>query len=359
MSYHSLFYTYKDQSPWTETGTNLICPLIVAMSEMGISSTQIRSLIREYEKEHLPVRLSGAETPPVTKENWRSYLGQKEYYQGFVAFFAALIEREPETIRQYFAAIADGIYSDGLTGLIRLGYAFESGEQGEVARALAFLAAGYRPLYFELPPAETKLFVEQIISLQTVRPDRKQSFQSGRLPARAETHSVSTRGRLPARSDYSLSGGSFDQRLSQIAENRDYLDTFARLEEENLNIYTLRAIAIRLARETGAESMKYLFCAVHAFRVIAPLFSDLPARIQQFYLMIQAAYLAADCPPLQPAEESALKNWSLIFSLSAFSRSAANLFFIYSCYREDQFAPSPIYAQMAYQTIHQEMEVKE
>ena len=357
MSYHSLFYTYKDQSPWTETGTNLICPLIVAMNEMGISGTQIRSLIREYEKEYIPVRLPEPETPPVTKENWRSCLGKKECYQGFVDFFAALIEREPEMIRQYFAAIADGIYSDALTGLIRLGYAFESGEQGEVARALAFLAAGYRPLSFELPPAETKLFVEQIISLQTVRPDRKQSFQSGRLPARAESGAFD-QGRT-AHPDYFLSSRSFDQRLSQIVENRDYLDTFARLEEENLNIYTLRAIAIRLARETGAESMKYLFCAVHAFRVIAPLFSDLPARIQQFYLLMQAAYLAAGCPPLQPAEESALKNWSLIFSLSAFSRSAANLFFIYSCYREDQFAPSPIYAQMAYQTIHQEMEVKE
>lgn len=329
MSYHSLFYTYKDLSPWTEAGTNLICPLIVAMNEMGISGTQIRSLIREYEKEYIPVRLPEPETPPVTKENWRSCLGKKECYQGFVDFFAALIEREPEMIRQYFAVLADGIYSDALTGLIRLGYAFESGEQGEVARALAFLAAGYRPLSFELPPAETKLFVEQIISLQTVRPD------------------------------YSFSGRSFDQRLSQIAADRDYLAAFARLEEENLNIYTLRAIAIRLARETGAESMKYLFCAVHAFRVIAPLFSNLPDRIQQFYLMMQAAYLAAGCPPLQPAEESALKNWSLIFSLSAFSRSAANLFFIYSCYREDQFAPSPIYAQMAYQTIHQEMEVKE
>ena len=329
MSYHSLFYTYKDLSPWTEAGTNLICPLIVAMNEMGISGTQIRSLIREYEKEYIPVRLPEPETPPVTKENWRSCLGKKECYQGFVDFFDALIEREPEAIRQYFAVLADGIYSDALTGLIRLGYAFESGEQGEVARALAFLAAGYRPLSFELPPAETKLFVEQIISLQNARPD------------------------------YSLSGRSFDQRLSEIAADRDYLDTFARLEEENLNIYTLRAIAIRLARETGAESMKYLFCAVHAFRVIAPLFSNLPDRIQQFYLMMQAAYLAAGCPPLQPAEESALKNWSLIFSLSAFSRSAANLFFIYSCYREDQFAPSPIYAQMAYQTIHQEMEVKE
>ena len=329
MSYHSLFFAYKDQSPWMETGANLICPLIVAMNEMGISSTQIRSLIREYEKEHLPVRLSELETPLVTKENWRLYLGKKEYYQGFVDFFTALIEREPEMIRQYFAAIADGIYSDGLVGLIRLGYAFESGEQAEVARALAFLAAGYRPVSFELPPAETKLFVEQIISLQNARPD------------------------------YLLSGRNFDQKLNQIVEKRAYLDNFARLEEENLNIYTLRAIAIRLVRETGAESMKYLFCAVHAFRVIAPLFSDLPARIQQFYLMMQAAYLAADCPPLQPAEESALKNWSLIFSLSAFSRSAANLFFIYSCYREDQFAPSPIYAQMAYQTIHQEMEAKE
>ena len=95
MSYHSLFYTYKDLSPWTEAGTNLICPLIVAMNEMGISGTQIRSLIREYEKEYIPVRLPEPETPPVTKENWRSCLGKKECYQGFVDFFAALIEREP------------------------------------------------------------------------------------------------------------------------------------------------------------------------------------------------------------------------------------------------------------------------
>lgn len=330
MSYHSLFYTYQTQSPWTATGANLICPLIVAMNEMGISSAQIRSLIREYEKQHLPESLPQPnEFPPITKENWHSHLGKKEYYQSFIDFFERLIDREPETIRQYFVEMEDGIYRYGLSGLIRLGYAFESGEQEEVVRALAFLAAGYQSVSFALPAKETKLFIEQIISLR-----EKQAH-------------------------YSLSGQSFDERLSQIAKGNVYLQDFAKLKAENRNIYTLRAIAIRLARETDSEWAKYLFCAVHAFRVIAPLFSDLEAQIQQFYMMMQAAYLAADCPQLRPAEEVALKSWSLIFSLSVVSRSVANLFFVYSCYREDQFAPSPIYAQMAYQTIHQEMEVKE
>lgn len=326
MSYHSLFYTYKDQSPWRN---DLTFPLIVAMNEMGISGSQIRALIREYEKEQLPADDLATAAGLVTKDNWRSYLGRKEYYQGFADFFSGLIDTEPERIRQYFAPLADGIYGDALMVLIRLGYAFESGEKEELARALAFLAAGYQPLSFELPAAETKLFTEQIISLR-----EKQA-------------------------NYALPDKDFAQRLRRIAENKACLQDFARLEEENLNIYTLRAVAIRLVRETGAERMKYLFCAVHAFRVIAPLFSDLPERIQQFYLMMQAAYLAADCPPLLPAGETEEKSWSLIFRLSAFSRSAANLFFIYSCYREDKFAPSPIYAQMAYQTIHREMEAKE
>lgn len=328
MSYHSLFFSYQDQSPWTENGdANLTNPLIVAMTEMGISSTKIRELLNKLAKKNpaqkLPENESDLEI--ITRQNWEQHIGRKQSYSALVRFFQVLIEEEPENIRQYFSQLADGIYTNDFYSLIRLAYALESGQKEEVARALAFLTASYQPLHFELPEQETKVFIEQIMGL------------------------------AEKKGNYSIEGTNLYDKICHISQNRAYLQDFAKLEEENLNIYTLRALAIRLGRETKEDVLKNLFCAVHAFRVISPLLPDFPAAIQQFYLVMQAAYLALGCPEMKPAEAGTEKNWPLIFQLSGVSKNSSHIFFIYSCYREYQFAQSSIYPEMAYQLIHSEL----
>lgn len=328
MSYYSLFYSYKDQSPWTDSGAaNLSFPLVVAMSEMGISGTQIRTLIGKYlEKNPVSELVQSSET--VTKENWTEHIGKRESYSTMVRFFETLINEEPENIRLYFAKLEDGIFSNHFYPLIRLAYALESGQKDEVARALAFLAASYQPLAFELPSRETKVFIEQILNL-------------------AEN-----------KEKYGVPSGNLDADIRQISESKRYLEDFAKLEEENLNIFTLRALAIRLCREVDEDIMKTLFCAVHAFRVISTLLTDTEASIQQFYMVMQALYLAIGCPEMKPAEEGVEKNWPLIFQLSGVSRNHTHIFFMYSCYREYQFAPSTIYPEMAYRVIQNEIKLE-
>lgn len=330
MSYHSLFYTYQKQSPWTgEGGPNLAFSLIVAMTEMGISGRQIRSFLSKYHQTHpVPDLVKGnIEEGEISKDNWKNYLGKKEAYLAFTHFYEKLVNQEPETIKDYFADLVDGLYTNGFHSLIRLAYAFESGQKEEVVRALAFLSASYKPLHFQLPERETKVFYDQIIGLKAKK------------------------------ANYPLQEGDLYDRICQIAERENYLKDFAKLEEENLNIYTLRALAIRLCREIDNEAMKDLFCAVHAFRIIVSLLPNINLAVQQFYMVMQATYLALACPDLKEAESGLEKNWPFIFQLSGVSQIPAHVCFIYSCYREYQFAPSTIYPEMAYGIIHSEIKL--
>lgn len=328
MSYFSLFFSFKDKSPWLNgNGINIINPLIVAMTEMGISTTQIRKVANRFLEQNSVPALdeSGVLADTITKENWTQYLGRHEAYTAYCSFFEQMISEEPENIRNYFKAMEDGLFSNDLFSLIRLAYAFESGEKSELAAAFAFYAAGYKKIVFELPDRETKVFIEDMENLK----NKKDKYQ--------------------------INGNGISEKISNLVMSSPYLEDFHRLEEENLNIFTLRALSIRLAREVEDDVMKHLFCAVHAFRVISPMLSDFGAAVQQFYMMIQACYLVLGCPELLPAEESKEKTWQLIFQLTAVSQNYSNIFFIYSCYREDQFAKSSIYSEMAYSAIHQEI----
>lgn len=331
MSYHSLFYTYKEQLPWTEEGSaNAIFPMAVAMTEMGLSAASVRSMAKGFLSQHNVLENPKNESLNdfINHNNWKEYLGKKEYYQAFTIFFEKAITDNPEGIREYFAEMADGIFGYDFMVLIRLAYAFESGQKEELARALAFLAAGYQSIRFVLPEIETKVFIEHIVGLKE----------------KAE--------------HYKIEGAHISDKVKFIADSNQYAADFAKLEEENLNIFTLRALAIRLVREISHPVMKQIFCAVHAFRVISPLLPDVNESIQQFYMVMQAAYLALGCPELQPAETGAEKSWPLIFQLTGVSKDIPSVLFIYSCFKEYQFAQSTIYPEMAYSVIHNEIKLE-
>lgn len=328
MSYHSLFYSYKEKSPWTaDNKPNIINPMIVAMTEMGLSGSQIRSLANKFLEQNSVSDLekAGVLADTIQKENWKDFLGQKNYYLEYCRFFEERITTEPENIRDYFVEIADGIYSNDFFSLIRLAYAFESGQKEELAAAFAFFAAGYEKIEFVLPEKETKVFMEDLVALN----EKKDKYQ--------------------------ITGSTLTEQIKNIAANSPYLDDFAKLEEENLNIFTLRALAIRLSREIPHPVTKYLLCAVHSLRVISPLLPDLEKSIAQFYMVMQATYLALGCPQLQEVAEGKEKTWQLIFQLTAVSNDISNILFVYSCFREYQFANSSIYSEMAYHVIHNEI----
>lgn len=336
VSIHSLFYTYGQFEPLRDDGqTNDLPTMVIALSSLGASGMKSRKILTNYLEAHSIKQLKDL----LPENEWmeegliepaiNDCLGRLECYNQCVSLCRQTLKEEgkEKTLKTYLNRYQEGLYSYDFQVLIRLAYAYESRDDDELARALAFFLCAYQPLIFEEASEETNYPMEQLQQL-ALKP-------------------------IPVVIDSKLEGFA---KLTYLAEEMSYRDLFVNLEEDNRNFYSLRALVLRLCLETKQPMMANAFSAVHSLRILAPLLDELTDKLNCFYYLLQGLCWGegAIFEPFD-MEEIEIKDWGLIQQLAIQSSNPLTLRLVYSIYRESQVAPTPLYNYLAYRQIHSEL----
>jgi hypothetical protein len=121
--------------------------VLVALDRMGASDARLEAYCHIYhEMNHLvPVPEPVGD---VTGENWREFLGLREYEGDYRAFFAREVARLGATAaaRRYLPALFEGFPASALHAFMRMAYATLTDSDAETGIALGYWAATYLPL---------------------------------------------------------------------------------------------------------------------------------------------------------------------------------------------------------------------
>lgn len=253
-----------------------------AQRRLGGTEAEARRFLDAYLVNNplAPMRTSPG---PVTRANWASHLGDRQFEMAHRAFFRGELARLGSAAalqREWLPRLLPGLAASALHALMRLAYANDAGDEAEVAEALGYWSACYLPLgegigapAVTAEPAEVLGRVAALPGLREVKPESDLLWHFMRAAAAA-----------PA-----------------FAPVHDWLevrpDTLDRIARDSLLVF--------------AGTME--FCALHAvtgahwMRLVLPHLApaDQARAIRQFWQAIASVYPKMGYPAPLSAEEAA------------------------------------------------------
>ncbi|HEV7488399.1 MAG TPA: questin oxidase family protein [Thermoanaerobaculia bacterium] len=270
---------------------------LLALERLGGDETRLREFAAFYAK-RLRLQTPGESLP---KDDWREALGQRRYESALAAKFDEDVRTRGSLalLRDVVPHLTAGLASEAFHGAIRVAYAVDSGDDVDIAPALAAWVTGFSELR---GVAAEKRFASAADAFAAIADD-------DRFAATIEGRSIDARlGRvnaMPAFADYRSS-------ITQIA------------------LRDLAMIAARIFIATGDFAALHLVTACHAVRVLQPFL--LPSALDVLANAMLAAYVAIGHPPLAA---TIIDDGSDLASRAAKSDDDHDLKLVYCCLQEE------------------------
>jgi hypothetical protein len=270
---------------------------LLAIERLGGNDARLRQFAAFYEK-RLRLQLPGDALP---NDDWREALGQRRYESAVAATFEEELRTRGAAalLRDVVPYLTSGLASEAFHGAIRTAYAVDSGDDVDIAGALAAWVTGFS----ELPGAPAgKRFGTAADAFAAIAAD-------DRFAATIE-------------------GRSIDGRLSKV----NALPAFAdyRSSIANVALPDLATIAARIFIATGDFVALHLVTACHATRVLEAFL--LPSALDVLANAMLAAYVAIGRPPLSP---TIVDDDVDLAARAAKSDDDHDLKLVYSCLQEE------------------------
>lgn len=270
---------------------------LLALERLGGGEARLRQFAAFYEK-RLRLQDRGE---PLPHKDWREALGKRRYESALASTFEEDVRTRGSAslLRDVVPHLTIGLASEAFHGAIRTAYAADSGDDVDVAGALAAWVTGFSELS---GAAGEKRFASAREAFATIGDDHR--F--------AKT----------------IEGRSIDARLAKV----DALSAFDgyRSSIANLPLRDLAMIAARIFIATGDFVALHLVTACHATRVLERFLQ--PSALDVLGNAMLAAYVAIGRPPLATA---IIDDGTDLASLAVKSDDDHDLKLVYCCLQEE------------------------
>jgi hypothetical protein len=270
---------------------------LLALERLGGDAARLRQFATFYEKRLRP-QAPGESLP---NDDWREALGQRRYESALAAKFDEDVRSRGAAalLRDVVPHLTSGLASEAFHGAIRTAYAVDSGDDVDVAPALASWVTGFS----ELPgmPAD-KRFASAADAFAAIAVDDR--FAT------------------------TIEGRSIDGRLSKVNALPAFDDYRASIS--NVALPDLAMIAARIFIATGDFVALHLVTACHAVRVLEAFL--LPFALDVLANAMLAAYVAIGRPSLTT---TMIDDGTDRASLAAKSDDDHDLKLVYCCLQEE------------------------
>ena len=269
---------------------------LLALERLGGDDARVREFASFYAK-RLRLQAAGESLP---NDDWRAALGQRRYESALAAKFDGEVRTRGSIalLREIVPHLTTGLASEAFHGAIRVAYAVDSGDDVDVAPALASWVTGFSVL---AGGGETRF-----------------ASAADAFAAIADDDRFAT----------TIEGRSIDARLGKV----NALPAFAdyRSSIEHVALPDLAMIAARIFIATGDFAALHLVTACHAVRVLQPFL--LPTVLDVLANAMLAAYVAIGRPPLAT---TIIDDNSDLASRAAKSDDDHDLKLVYCCLQEE------------------------
>lgn len=228
---------------------------LIALERMHAPPAVLERFAEEHRKRLLPAGPAEPVTDPL------ALLGRHTNYAGLEWFFANAIAADGEhaVLSRWLPVLMPGLAAAGFHAMIRLAYALDAGDRGELAAALAFWVLAYKPL--PVPPGRAAGTIDTI----AVRIAREAGDGAG-------------------------AGQTIGQRMAAVERN----PLLAGAQPAAIALRDVAAFALAAFHASADFMLLHTVTACHAFRVVAPYFGDGDAALRQLWQAVLAAWLAAE-----------------------------------------------------------------
>ncbi|MEA2329622.1 MAG: hypothetical protein QOE68_4581 [Thermoanaerobaculia bacterium] len=281
---------------------------LLALERLGGGEARLREFAAFYAK-RLRLQTPGESLP---NDDWREALGQRRYQFALAATFdeEARTRGSLAMLRDVVPHLIAGLASEAFHGAIRVAYAVDSGDDVDVAPALASWVTGFCVFG---GTGKTR-FANAADAFAAIAADDR--FASA------------------------VEGRSIDARLGKVTALPAFADY--RSSIEHVALPDLAMIAARIFIATGDFVALHLVTACHAVRVLQPFLP--PSALDVLANAMLAAYVAIGRPPLAT---TFIDDVADLASRAVTSDDDHDLKLVYCCLQEEAFYNSGLHRTAA------------
>jgi len=251
-----------------------------------------------------------------------SHLGDSNKYSAYLKYFIEQIKAQgaETTIKSALPILISGLAASAFHALIRLAYAIEENNEGEIAIALAFWCAEFQllPLSDETKPTSLAATLEELAPL-------------------GESHQFSP--------------GIIVDRMNEIGmllKNNNNI-----IQPEVISFDELRKLALEAFNAQSNFTLLHTVTGCHAFSIIMPYLKDSNTALRELWKAILVAYLSTGLSfKAKKFEVSALEcNFTELAAQVIKSSDFHAIKLVYSCFCEYQKNKNPLYYIVAKRAV--------
>ncbi len=304
---------YKD-------GLSSHLPMVrIALFYLGASEAQQETFARWY-RPRLEFVNARDERHCITPNTWKEHLGEHRYNAEYRDFFTAQIEEHGSlaTLESVVPQLMEGVGAGAFHPLIRLAYALEIADEGEVAEALAAWCMAFLPLG-SAPPLETTSFTNTL---------------AASLQALTQTADIQ--------------GATIFERMERVSQQASFAHfgslpteaSIAEFREPILDIYE---------GSDGDFTALHLVTSLHALRVVNATTALPHDALEQYWRAVGAAYLVIGKPEPSCASGATTTTpaWDAIAAVAVASKDDHLIKFVYTCKQEQAAYGDDRYRRLA------------
>ena len=274
---------------------------LLALDRLGADEARLRQFSASYEKRLRPKSLG---EPSLPGGDWHEALGKRQYESAVTAKFDDDLRRRGKLalLGDVVPHLTIGLASEAFHGLIRVAYAVDSGDDVDIAGALASWVTGFS----ELPGAPAaKRFAVASDAFDAIAADDR---LAGTIEGRSIAGRISKVNALPAFDDY-----------------RSSIDQPA--------LPDLARIAAKIFISTADFTALHLVTACHAVRILEPFLA--PQALDVLATAMLASYVAIGRPPISEPSVDDAPDPATLAAHAAKSDDDHDLKLVYSCLQEE------------------------
>jgi Questin oxidase-like len=227
---------------------------LIALDRMHAPPAVLERFTAEHRKRLQPAGAAEPVADPL------ALLGRHANHAGLERFFEEAVAAggEEAVLRHWLPVLMPGLAAAGFHAMIRLAYALDAGDRGELCAALAFWLMAYKPL--PVPPGRTPASIDAI---------------AARLAA--------------AIGDGGGAGQTIAARMSTVERH----PALAGAQPETIALRDVAAFALDAFHASEDFMLLHTVTACHGFRQVARYVDDGEAALRQLWQAVLAAWLAA------------------------------------------------------------------
>lgn len=304
MTLHSLLTDSRTfSSRYGDGMANHLAMALVALDRLGASESRLSEYAAFYQRR---LQLKDPHAPPLPERDWRGALGRPAFEATLVEHFAGeLREKGKEALlSEVVSALTPGIASGAFHGVIRTAYAVDSGDDADLADALASWVIAY-----EDPGAGGSPHFHRAVD----------AFEALHLDQRFAQEYIAR---------------SIAARIRKVVAVPAFEDYRSSIVTPHLGDLSRVATAIYAASDNFTAL--HLVTGCHAARILAPFLA--PSAMDSLGTAMLAAYASFGRPAFDLAVPipDDLPDWETLADQTIMSDDEHDLKFVYSCREEER-----------------------